>query len=85
MGATSNLHVWDAQQERFTLRGVHRGMSGILSIVGRDETTTQRLAAIHFPKCLPLMALSCLTRFLTIGTLSRRLEVLVRMLGQRYV
>ena len=31
------------------------------------------------------MTFSCLSRFLTIGTLSRRLEVLVKSLGERYI
>lgn len=44
MGATSNFHVWDPRQERFILRGVHHDKNGILSIIGRDETITQRLA-----------------------------------------
>ncbi|KAF9646581.1 hypothetical protein BDM02DRAFT_3099578 [Thelephora ganbajun] len=66
MGATSNFHVWNPQQECFILRGLHHGKSGILSIIGRDEAVTQ----------------SCISRFLTIGTLSRRLEVLVGSLGQ---
>jgi len=45
MGATSNFHVWSPQQERFILRGVDHEKSGILSIIGRDEMTTQRLAS----------------------------------------
>lgn len=45
MGTTSNFHVWDPQQERFTLRGVHPDKNGILSIIGRDETITQRLGS----------------------------------------
>ena len=42
MGATSNFHVWDPQQECFILRGVDQDKNGILSIIGRDETITQR-------------------------------------------
>jgi len=45
MGATSNFHIWDPQQERFILRGVHRDKNGVLSIIGRDETITQRSAS----------------------------------------
>lgn len=44
MGATSNLHVWDPQQECFILRGMQQGKDRILSIVGKDETVTHRLA-----------------------------------------
>ena len=43
MGATSNLHAWNPQQERFILRGVHRDKHGLLSIIGKDETITHRL------------------------------------------
>ena len=85
IGATSNLHVWDPQRERFTLRGAPHDKSGVLSIISRDETITQRLASLHFQKCSALMSFSCLSRFLAIGTLSRRLEILVTSLGQRYV
>jgi hypothetical protein len=45
MGATSKFHVWNPQQERFILRGVDPDKNGILSIIGRDETITQRLAS----------------------------------------
>jgi len=45
MGATSNFHVWDPQQERFILRKADQDKHGILSIVGRDETITQRLGS----------------------------------------
>lgn len=47
MGATSNHHAWDPQQERFILRGVHQEKNGILSIVGQDETITNRLASFN--------------------------------------
>ena len=51
MGATSNLHVWDPQQERFVLRTVDQEKHGILLIVGKDETITHRLGPfISFPK-----------------------------------
>jgi hypothetical protein len=46
MGATSDFHVWDPQQECFILRGVDQDKKGILSIVGRDETMTQRLGSL---------------------------------------
>jgi len=49
MGATSNFHVWNPQQERFILRRVDQDKHGILSIVGRDETITQRLG-LTIPK-----------------------------------
>ena len=45
MGATSNFHVWNPQQECFILRGVHHDKNGVLSIIGRDETITQRSAS----------------------------------------
>jgi len=53
MGATSSFHVWDPQRECFALRGVHHDKNGILSIIGRDETMTQRLGPFiskdHWP------------------------------------
>lgn len=42
MGATSSFHVWDPQHERFTLKRVRHDKNGILSIISRDETITQR-------------------------------------------
>ena len=53
MGATSNFHVWDPQQERFILRGVYQDKNGILLIIGRDETITQRLAQFFSKNAWP--------------------------------
>jgi hypothetical protein len=53
MGATSNFHIWNPQQERFLLRGVHHDKNGILSIIGKDETITQRFASFISKAAFP--------------------------------
>jgi len=45
MGTTSNFYIWDPQQECFVPRSVHHDKNGVLSIIGRDETITQRSAS----------------------------------------
>ena len=49
MGTTSNLHVWNPQEERFFLRGAPRDKNGILSVVGKDEIITHRFV-LFIPK-----------------------------------
>ncbi|GBE81235.1 hypothetical protein SCP_0309620 [Sparassis crispa] len=60
-GTSSSLHVWDHQSETFILRGVNEGKKGIIVITGKDEVVSS----------------SVIQRFLTIGTLMRRLETFV--------
>ncbi|KAJ3556170.1 hypothetical protein NM688_g2174 [Phlebia brevispora] len=68
-GISSPLHVWDATSEIFMLRDIHSGKRGILLVDGMDEVISQ----------------SVLQRFLTIGTLIRRLENLAGDLRQSSV
>ncbi|KAF9467451.1 gamma-tubulin complex, DGRIP91/SPC98 component protein [Collybia nuda] len=67
LGASSIFHVWDASEERFVQSGVEKGNQGFLLMDGKDEVVSQSL----------------ISRFLTIGTLLRRLEVLLATLRAR--
>ncbi|OBZ68328.1 hypothetical protein A0H81_11915 [Grifola frondosa] len=60
-GTSSALHIWDSATESFVLRGIDRGRHGEMVLMGKDEVVT----------------LSLVQRFLSIGTLMRRLEMLV--------
>ncbi|PIL34214.1 hypothetical protein GSI_03925 [Ganoderma sinense ZZ0214-1] len=59
-GTSSHLHIWDSTLQRFILRGLKGKRRGHIVIVGKDE----------------VVSASLLKRFLTIGNLMRRLEIL---------
>ncbi|KAI0371144.1 hypothetical protein BV20DRAFT_1120885 [Pilatotrama ljubarskyi] len=59
-GTSSHLHIWDPVIQKFVLRNLQGKESGQLVIVGKDE----------------VVSASLLQRFLTIGNLMRRLELL---------
>ncbi|KAI0356163.1 hypothetical protein OH77DRAFT_1423763 [Trametes cingulata] len=59
-GTSSHLHIWDPAIQKFVLRNLQGKESGQLVIVGKDE----------------VVSASLLQRFLTIGNLMRRLELL---------
>ncbi|KAF8639530.1 hypothetical protein AX17_001435 [Amanita inopinata Kibby_2008] len=67
LGISSLYHIWDAEQERFLFVKAHAGRGGCLIVDGRDEDICQ----------------SIMKRFLTIGTLLRRLETLLTTLRAR--
>jgi hypothetical protein len=56
MGATSNFHVWDPQQECFILRGVDQEKNGILSIVGQRRNDNAEVGPIITRNSLALIA-----------------------------
>ncbi|KAI0769320.1 Spc98 family-domain-containing protein [Trametes elegans] len=59
-GTSSQFHIWDAAVQRFALRNLQGKEEGELVIIGKDE----------------VVSASLLQRFLTIGNLMRRLELL---------
>ncbi|KAJ2989449.1 hypothetical protein NUW54_g8779 [Trametes sanguinea] len=59
-GTSSHLHIWDSAVEKFVLRNLEGKPKGQLVIVGKDE----------------VVSASLLQRFLTIGNMMRRLELL---------
>ncbi|KAL1942658.1 hypothetical protein VTO73DRAFT_4898 [Trametes versicolor] len=59
-GTSSHLHIWDPGSQTFVLRNLHGKEQGHMVIVGKDE----------------VVSASLLQRFLTIGNLMRRLELL---------
>ncbi|TFY64668.1 hypothetical protein EVJ58_g2472 [Rhodofomes roseus] len=62
---SSSIHIWDPQFEQFAVRAVPRGTKGTIVLIGTDEVISE----------------SILQRFLTIGTLMRRLEILIQAHG----
>ncbi|KAJ7066627.1 gamma-tubulin complex, DGRIP91/SPC98 component protein [Mycena amicta] len=68
LGLSSPLHTWDAASERFVPLVVQKGARGILLLDDKDETLSS----------------SFMERFLRIGTLLRRLEILVADLRGRF-
>ncbi|KAI1796462.1 Spc98 family-domain-containing protein, partial [Ganoderma leucocontextum] len=62
-GTSSHLHIWNPILQRFALRGLQEKQRGRIVIVGKDEIATASL----------------LKRFLTIGNLMRRLEILTEI------
>ncbi|KAI0930359.1 hypothetical protein AcV5_007095 [Taiwanofungus camphoratus] len=60
-GISSPFHIWDPRFEMFVLRGIEEGKKGAMVITGKDEVVCSSF--VH--------------RFLTIGTLMRRLDTLV--------
>ncbi|PFH53725.1 hypothetical protein AMATHDRAFT_187068 [Amanita thiersii Skay4041] len=64
LGTSSVYHTWDPIQERFIYAKSSEGIQGYLVIDGADEVICQSISQ----------------RFLTIGTLMRRLEVLLHTL-----
>ncbi|KAM5533317.1 hypothetical protein V8D89_012991 [Ganoderma adspersum] len=69
-GTSSHLHIWYPVLQRFVLRGLQEKQKGRIVIVGKDE----------------ILSSSILKRFLTIGNLMRRLEMLtdIRSLSRRH-
>ncbi|GLB36953.1 putative spindle pole body component [Lyophyllum shimeji] len=67
LGTSSIYHTWDAKAERFVQAGLRDGQRGVLLMDGKDEVISQSLIA----------------RFVTIGTLLRRLEVFLQGLRPR--
>ncbi|KAF8658255.1 hypothetical protein AX16_002031 [Volvariella volvacea WC 439] len=68
-GTSSTLHIWNMELETFVQRGVLPGQVGYIMIDGQDEVSSK--SVVH--------------RFLKIGTLMRRLEILVESLRSRSV
>ncbi|TFK94615.1 hypothetical protein K466DRAFT_476152 [Polyporus arcularius HHB13444] len=58
-GTSSYLHIWDQAQQKFLLKGLKGRKDGQIVIVGKDE----------------VVSASLFKRFLTIGNLMRRLEL----------
>ncbi|KAF8718598.1 hypothetical protein AX14_011748 [Amanita brunnescens Koide BX004] len=67
LGTSSTYHIWDANKEKFVYAKAAEGRQGYLIVDGKDE----------------LICRSITQRFLTIGTLMRRLEVLLVTLRAR--
>ncbi|KAI0779845.1 Spc98 family-domain-containing protein [Fomes fomentarius] len=67
-GTSSQLHIWDAVQQKFVLRNLQGKERGKVVIVGKDE----------------VVSASLVQRFLTIGNLIRRLELLTDIRGERH-
>ncbi|CDO76725.1 hypothetical protein BN946_scf184796.g19 [Trametes cinnabarina] len=67
-GTSSHLHIWNPISETFVLRKLNGKSQGELVIVGKDE----------------IVSTSLLRRFLTIGNLMRRLELLSERQDRRF-
>ncbi|KAJ7187937.1 gamma-tubulin complex, DGRIP91/SPC98 component protein [Mycena filopes] len=68
LGISSPLHTWDPRSETFVQIVAQKGARGILLIDDKDE----------------VVSASFIARFLTIGTLQRRLEILLTALRSRF-
>ncbi|KAJ3508339.1 hypothetical protein NLJ89_g5811 [Agrocybe chaxingu] len=68
LGISSQFHVWDSISERFAQVGtLGNGKRGVLLLDGKDD----------------VISASLISRFVTIGTLTRRLELLLSSLRTR--
>ncbi|KAJ6625865.1 Spc98 family-domain-containing protein [Mycena sp. CBHHK59/15] len=67
LGISSPLHTWDPISETFVPTVLQKGTRGIILVDGKDE----------------VVSASLISRFLTIGTLLRRLETLLTSLRSR--
>jgi hypothetical protein len=80
LGTSSELHAWDPASETFVAKG-----SKEILLDGRDGVISNRLAqpssSCPHSKILP----SVMCRFLAIGTLMRRLEILILTFRSRRV
>ncbi|KAJ7268667.1 Spc98 family-domain-containing protein [Mycena haematopus] len=68
LGTSSPLHTWDPISETFVQSVAQKGTHGILLVDDKDEVISR----------------SWISGFLTIGTLMRRLEILLASLGSRF-
>ncbi|KAJ6498990.1 gamma-tubulin complex, DGRIP91/SPC98 component protein [Mycena sanguinolenta] len=68
LGTSSPLHTWDPISETFVQVVAQKGTHGILLVDDKDE----------------VVGTSWISGFLTIGTLMRRLEILLASLGSRF-
>ncbi|KAJ7497604.1 gamma-tubulin complex, DGRIP91/SPC98 component protein [Mycena latifolia] len=68
LGISSPLHTWDPVSETFVQIVAEKGTHGILLVDDKDE----------------VVSASFISRFLTIGTLLRRLEILLASLRSRF-
>lgn len=84
-GNASPIFVWDALQEKFGLRGVEPTKQGVLVIKGKDETISARYVYVGSGISQADNSLSIVKRFLAIGTIIRRLEILISGLRTRYI
>ena len=84
-GISSPLHVWDITLEAFVLRDIHSEQRGVLMIDGMDEVVSQRSVIRYFVGQGSSLDVSLIQRFLTIGALTRRLEILIEALRERFV
>ncbi|KAF8210658.1 Spc98 family-domain-containing protein, partial [Mycena galopus ATCC 62051] len=69
LGTSSPLHTWDPVSETFVQTVAQKGTRGILLVDDKDEVVSK----------------SWISGFITIGTLMRRLEILLTSLGSRFV
>lgn len=85
-GTSSHLHIWDPAQQKFVLRGLQGRKDGQIVIVGKDEVVSARLVPCSCGCLLFLTTVSSLLkRFLTIGNLMRRLELVTDIPRSRCV
>jgi hypothetical protein len=84
LGTSSPLHTWDPVSETFVQIVAEKGTRGILLVDDKDEVVSKRFVRFYLAR----LALNCrvyswISGFLTIGTLMRRLEILLASLGSR--
>lgn len=86
LGASSALHHWDPSSETFVLSRPPDKKSAIMLIDGKDEVITDRYeGSLMFTDVCNVdhRYQSLLRRFLLIGTIIRRLEVLTNVMKSR--
>ncbi|XP_006457353.1 hypothetical protein AGABI2DRAFT_79403 [Agaricus bisporus var. bisporus H97] len=85
LGNSSMYHSWDDETQKFCQIGVQQGERGFLLLDGKDEVVSNR--QVLFPNLFLqfLMIRSVISRFLTIGNLLRRLDILLKDLRNRSV
>jgi hypothetical protein len=82
LGISSQLHTWDLPTEMFVKAGDEQTR---ILVDGKDDVVSTRWV-LFFDACSNVNRFSSfLARFLTIGTLLRRLELLLYSLRTRYV
>ncbi|KAJ7495895.1 gamma-tubulin complex, DGRIP91/SPC98 component protein [Mycena galericulata] len=84
LGISSPLHTWDPDSETFVQIVADKVSRGILLVDDKDEVVSARSRFLTSLCHSPYHGFSFISRFLTIGTLLRRLEILLSSLRTRF-
>ena len=84
-GGSSALHVWDSDRQAFLLRGTIPQQRGAVIVIGYDDVVSERfvMSSRWSTKSAKRFFRSSLNRFITIGTLLRRIDMFINELRGR--